>query len=91
MTASRVRTTRRAKAAVVGLGVAGALGTAAAIGVATGQATADTGTTFGGTAPRAQREADDEGRWTPVQPPSAQQQGVPQQPVGPPAAQSSGS
>ncbi|HQR26466.1 MAG TPA: hypothetical protein PLP61_05440 [Nocardioides sp.] len=85
MTASRVRTTRGAKAAVVGLGVVGALGTAAALGVATGQATADTGTTSGGSAPRAQREADDDGRWTPVQPPSAQQ------PAAPPAAQSSGS
>ena len=41
MTTPRMRATRRAQAAVVGLGVAGALGTAVALGLTT--ATADTG------------------------------------------------
>ena len=41
MTTPRMRATRRAPAGVVGLGVAGALGTAVALGLTT--ATADTG------------------------------------------------
>ncbi len=59
MTTPRMRATRRAQAAVVGLGVAGALGTAAALGLTT--ATADTG-------PGAPDDTDDSATGQPTRP-----------------------
>jgi hypothetical protein len=59
MTTPRMRATRRAQAAVVGLGVAGALGTAVALGLTT--ATADTG-------PGAPSDADDSSAGQPTRP-----------------------
>jgi hypothetical protein len=59
MTTPRMRATRRAQAAVVGLGVAGALGTAVALGLTT--ATADAG-------PGAQSDTDDSSTGQPTRP-----------------------
>ena len=59
MTTPRMRATRRAQAAVVGLGVAGALGTAVALGLTT--ATADT-------VPGAPSDTDDSSAGQPTRP-----------------------
>ena len=80
MTSNRLRIARRAQAAVVGLGIAGALGAAVAIGLggtATGTTSDDNegwtpqnGTGQTGTTPQ-QEEGDDDGR---VAPPQGSQQ-----------------
>ena len=59
MTTPRMRATRRAQAAVVGLGVAGALGTAVALGLTS--ATAETG-------PGVQGDTDDSSTGQPTRP-----------------------
>jgi len=89
MTSNRLRIARRAQAAVVGLGIAGALGAAAAIGLAGTAAgttsddnegrTPQTGTGQTGTSPE-QEEGDDDSRVAPPQngqqAPSAPQPGT---------------
>ena len=101
MTTRKLRTTARAKAAIIGLGVASAVGTAAAIGVSTLQPDTSTDTwvpadTVRQAPARATQgdgeEGDDDGGWTQVRPPrSGQAPSTQTQQQAPPAAQSSGS
>jgi hypothetical protein len=101
MTTRKLRTTARAKAAIIGLGVASAVGTAAAIGVSTLQPDTSTDTWVpADTARQAPARAtqgddeeggDDDGGWTQVRPPRSGQAPSQTQQQAPPAAQSSGS